>query len=259
MKRLIVLAGALAVLNGLGAEKPESPFKAMDEARAAFNKAEGGVFKDCKAADYRTLPAEARPDAAPGAAEWVVALPLKNDARVRFIRAEFKDGRFVRGEMRRLGLKPEKLDAAAFAALRQESAMLAVPAEPAGTAATERVCAFYPAGKVADTQQNDLPTFGRNMGVNPTGRYVNGLCGIAKPLGVDVKGLKYAYTLTTPAGDVLDMGQTGDSRNMRLLMREQLEALHPKMKGRYSDRDLVDFYCKALITYRPAENGNAKK
>ena len=210
MNRIVAIVGALAVLNGLAAEKKESPFKQLDEARASFNKQEGEVFRGTAAADYRTLPDAERFDTAAGAGKWVIALPLKNDARVRFVAAEFKDGAFVSGEMRKLGLKPEKVDAKAFAALREEFAMIAVRA---GTTGKDRTSAFYPAGKVKDTQQNHLIRYGVSMGVNPNGRYLGGLCGIDRALGVNMKGVKYVYSLTTPDGDVLEMGTEGGQQD----------------------------------------------
>ena len=251
MNKIVAIVGALVVLNGFAAEKKESPFKQLDEARAGFNKQEGEVFRGTTAADYRTLPDAERFDTAAGAGKWVIALPLRNDSRVRFIAAEFKDGAFVSGEMRKLGLRPEKLDAKAFAALREEFAMLAVKA---GATGKDRTCAFYPAGKVKDTQQNRLIRYGQQMGVNPNGRYLGGLCGIDRALGVNMKGVKYVYSLTTPDGDVLEMGTEGNGNKMTPVMREKLEQLHPDRKGKYSDRDIVDMYCEGLITYRPEEN-----
>jgi len=250
MRSWIVFAGLFAVLSGVAAEKKPNPFKAKDEARAAFNKQEGEVFRGTKAADYRTLAAADRFDQAPGAVKWTIALPLKNDSRVRFVEAEFKDGQFVKGEMRKLGLKPEVLDAQAFAALRQDFAMLAVKT---GTSGKDRLCAFYPAGKVSDTQKQNLIRYGVQMRVDPNGRYVGGLCGIAGPLGVDLKGVKYVYSLTTPAGDVLEMGANGNGNTMTPLMREQLEKLHPDKKGQYSDRDIVDMYCDGTLHFAPAK------
>ena len=239
---------ALVALSGFAAEKKESPFKALDEARVAFNQQEGEVFRGTTAADYRTLPNAERFDTVAGAGKWVIALPLRNDVRVRFIKAEFKDGTFVSGEMCKLGLRPEKVDAKAFAALREEFAMLAVKA---GTTGKGRTCAFYPAGKVKDTQQNRLIRYGVAMHVDPNKRHLSGLCGIDRPLGVGMKNVKYAYSLTTPDGDVLEMGAMGDGSKMTPVMREKLEALHPEKKGLYSDRDIVDMYCDGLITYRP--------
>jgi len=243
------MIGAMAVLSGFAAEKKESPFKALEEARAAFNKQNGEVFRGTKAADYRTLADTERFDKAPGASSWVIALPLKNDSRVRYVLAEFKDGQFVKGEMRKLGLKPESIDEKAFAALRADFAMLAAKA---GSEGKDRTCAFYPAGKIKDTQQNDILPYGNQMRVDPNGRYVGGLRGIDRPLGVSMKNVKYVYTLTTPDGDVLEMGAAGNGKTMLPLMREKLEALHPGMKDRYSDRDLVDMYCKAWLRFAPA-------
>ena len=248
MNKLVAIIGALAVLNGFAAEKKESPFKQLDEARAAFNKREGEVFRGTKAADYRTLGADDRFDRDPSSSKWVIALPLKNDSRVRFIVADFRNGQFKGGEVRKLGLKPEKLTADGFAALREECAMLAIKA---GATGKDRTCAFYPAGKVKDTQQNHLIRYGQQMRVDPNGRYIGGLCGIDRALGVNMKGVKYAYSLTTPDGDVLEMGTMGDGNKMTPPMREQLEALHPDRKGLFSDRDIVDMYCDGLITYRP--------
>ena len=248
MNKIVAIVGALAVLNGFAAEKKESPFKALDEARAAFNKQEGEVFRGTKAADYRTLGVDDRFDRDPSSSKWVIALPLKDDARVRFIVADFRNGQFKGDEMRKLGLKPEKLTADGFAALREEFAMLAVKA---GSTGKDRTCAFYPAGKVKDTQQNHLIRYGVSMGVNPGGRYLGGLCGIDRALGVNMKGVKYVYSLTTPDGDVLEMGTEGNGNKMTPVMREKLEQLHPDRKGLYSDRDIVDMYCDGLITYRP--------
>ena len=248
MKKRVIVVGALAALSGFAAELKESSFKTIDEARSAFNKQEGEVFRGTAAADYRTLPDAERFDTAAGAGKWVIALPLKNDARVRFVAAEVKDGQLVSGEMRKLGLKPEKVDAKAFAALREEFAMLAVKA---GSTGKGRTCAFYPAGKVKDTQQNHLIRYGVSMEVNPNRHYLGGLCGIDRPLGVNMKGVKYAYSLATPDGDVLEMGTMGDGNKMTPPMREQLETLHPDRKGLFSDRDIVDMYCDGLITYRP--------
>ena len=54
MNRIVAIVGALAVLNGFAAEKKESPFKALDEARAGFNKQEGEVFRGTSAAGDAT-------------------------------------------------------------------------------------------------------------------------------------------------------------------------------------------------------------
>ena len=248
MNKIVAIVGALAVLNGFAAEKKESPFKQLDEARAAFNKREGEVFRGAKAADYRTLGADDRFDRDPSSSKWVISLPLKNDSRVRFIVADFRNGQFKGGEVRKLGLKPEKLTADGFAALREECAMLAIKA---GATGKDRTCAFYPAGKVKDTQQNHLIRYGQQMRVDPNGRYIGGLCGIDRALGVNMKGVKYAYSLTTPDGDILEMGTEGNGNKMTPVMREKLEQLHPDKKGQYSDRDIVDMYCEGLITYRP--------
>ena len=45
MNKIVAIVGALAVLNGFAAEKKESPFKQLDEARAAFNKQEGEALR----------------------------------------------------------------------------------------------------------------------------------------------------------------------------------------------------------------------
>ena len=221
----------------------------INDHRRVFNAQWGEVFRGTTAADYRTLPDTARFDRAPGVTKWTIALPLKNDERVRFITAEFKDGQFVRGALHRMGLRSSGLDAKRFAALREEFAMLAIDPESAGK---KRTCAFYPAGRVADSVKNDLPRFGQQIGTRPTLRFVEGLCGIDKPLGVDVRTLRYEYSVRTSAGDVLDMGVEGKGAKMIARMRERLEALHPEKTGLYSDRDIVDLFCTAEVIYRPA-------
>ena len=220
----------------------------INDHRRVFNEKWGKVFGGTTACDYRLLPDEARFDKAPGATKWTIALPLKNDARVRYISADFKDGAFVRGSLYKMGLRPEGLDAKKFAALREEFAMLAIDPESAGK---NRVCAFYPAGKVKDVQKNDLIRYGVQMRVDPNGRSLGGLCGIDKTLGVSMKNVRYAFSLTTPEGDVLDLGVPGRDFKMMATMRAKLEELHPEKKGQYSDRDIVDMYCQGVITYRP--------
>lgn len=254
MKKTIVVFGVLAVMNGMCAAKKESPFKAMDEARAEFNKCHGEVFRATEAMDYRVLPDEARFDRAKGESSWVLAMPFKNDSRVKFVKGVFRDGAFVSGELFKFGLKSEKIDSAAFAALRRESAMLAIKE---GSKGKGRQAAFYPALSVSDVQRNNYIRFGIIMGIEPNKRYLAGLCGIARPLGVDMKKVRYVYTITTPDGDVLEMGSESRSAGMTKLMRSSLETLYPEKKGRYSDRDIVDIYATALVTFRPAGTQNA--
>ena len=69
-------------------------------------------------------------------------------------------------------------------------------------------------------------------------------------VGAEFRDGAFVYSLTTPDGEVLEMGTMGDGNKMTP-MREQLEKLHPDRKGLFSDRDIVDMYCEGLITYRP--------
>lgn len=254
MKKTMVVIGALAVLNGFCAAKKESPFKAIDEARAAFNKRHGEVFRGTEAMDYRVLPDEARFDRARGEAEWVLAMPLRNDRRVKFVKAVFKDGAFVSGELLKFGLGGEKIDAGAFNALRKESAMLAIRG---GTSGKGRSAAFYPSLGTGDFKRNNLIRYGIILSVDPVRHYTGTLRGINIPLGVNMKNVKYVYTITTPDGDVLEMGAESIGYRMTKRMREALERLHPEKKGMYSDRDIVDMYCSALITFRPVGKSDA--
>lgn len=256
MNKVSFIFGILSVFSVFAVEDSEMSFKAVNEARAAFNRHEGEMFKGAKAADYRTLPAVERFDTAEGSGKWVLALPLKNYSRVKFVVAEFKDGAFVSGEVRKFGLKPEKLDAVAFAALREKSAILAVKM---ASTSEDNICSFYPAAQVKDVQQNRLVRYGVSMRVDPNGRYLSGLMGIDRSLGVDLRSVKYVYSLTTPNGDILEMGAEGDGNKMIPAMREKLEALHPEKKGLYSDRDIVDMFCEGLITYRPATRAEKRK
>lgn len=255
MKKLIIVIGAMAALSGFCAEKKKSPFAAMDEARAAFNKLHGEVFRGTAAMDYRVIGDEARFDRASGEADWVLAMPLKNDSRIKFVNARFKDGSFVSAELLKLGMKSEKIDAKAFSELRNENAMLAIKA---GTSGKGRVAVFYPAGKVKDSHRNNLIRYGVHLKANPEKHFLGSLFSIDKVLGVNIKDVKYVYSITTSDGDVIEMGSENKGSRMVVLMRKALEQLYPKKKGLFSDRDIVDIYCTALITYRPVAKGQAQ-
>jgi hypothetical protein len=252
MKKLILAIGVLAVLNCFCAEKKKSPFAAIDEARGAFNKLHGEVFRGTSAMDYRVADDETRFDRAKGEAVWVFAMPFKNDSRVKFISARYRDGAFISGELLKFGLKSENIDEKAFDEIRRENAMLAIKA---GTSGKGRVAVFYPAGKVKDSHRNNLIRYGVHLKANPEKHFLGSLFGIDKVLGVNMKDVKYVYSITTSDGDVIEMGSENKGSRMVVLMRKALEQLYPKKKGLFSDRDIVDIYCTAIITYRPVAKG----
>jgi hypothetical protein len=255
MKKTLIVLCVLSALNGFCAPKAASPFAAKDAARATFNKLHGEVFRGTKALDYRVIDAESRFDCAKGDNKWIFAMPLKYDSRVKFVEARFKDGKFVSGELMKFGLKSETLDENAFAALRYESAMLAVKAGEGGNG---RYVAFYPAGKVKESVQNNIIPHGNNITIDPDRYYLGRLCGIDRVLGVSMKEVKYVYTITTADGDVIDVGSEKKGYRMVGIVRRALEKKYPEKKGLFSDRDIVDMYCSALVTYKPVTMSEAK-
>jgi hypothetical protein len=248
MRKVIVVLSALVAISGYSAVKKPSPFAAIEEARRAFNKQYGEVFRGTTAMDYRVISEEARFDRAKGEGKWVFAMPLKNDSRIKYVEANFKDGAFLSGELLKFGLKSEKIDSNMFEALRLNHAMFAVKAGEGGKG---RLVAFYPAGSIKESVRNNLIRYGVNISVEPGRYYLAKLCGIDGVLGVNMKDLKYAYTLTTADGDVIEMGSESKGHLMVRIMRKALEKLYPEKKGLFSDRDIVDIYCTALITYYP--------
>ena len=255
MKNTLIVLCALSALNCFCAPKAASPFAAKDAARATFNKLHGEVFRGTKALDYRVIDGEARFDCAKGDNKWIFAMPLKYDSRVKFVEARFKDGKFVSGELMKFGLESETLDENAFAALRYESAMLAVKAGEGGNG---RYVAFYPAGKVKESVQNNIIPHGNNITIDPDRYYLGRLCGIDRVLGVSMKEVKYVYTITTADGDVIDVGSEKKGYRMVGIVRRALEKKYPEKKGLFSDRDIVDMYCSALVTYKPVTMSEAK-
>ena len=257
MKKTLIVLCALSALNCFCAPKAASPFAAKDAARATFNKLHGEVFRGTKALDYRVIDGEARFDCAKGDNKWIFAMPLKYDSRVKFVEARFKDGKFVSGELMKFGLKSETLDENAFAALRYESAMLAVKAGEGGNG---RYVAFYPTGKVKESVQNNIIPHGNNIMLDPDRYYLGRLCGIDRVLGVSMKEVKYVYTITTADGDVIDVGSEKKGYRMVSIVRRALEKKYPEKKGLFSDRDIVDMYCTATVTYKPVpKNGQKAK
>lgn len=255
MKKTLMVLCALSALNGFCAPKEVSPFAAMDAARLKFNKLHGEAFRGTKALDYRVIDDAARFDRAKGDGRWIFAMPLKYDSRVKFVEARFKDGRFVSGELMKFGLESEKIDEAAFAALRHESAMLSVRAGEGGKG---RYVAFYPAGKVKESVQNNIIPHGNNIMLDPDRYYLGRLCGIDRVLGVSMKDVKYVYSITTADGDVIDVGSEKKGYRMVGIVRRALEKKYPEKKGLFSDRDIVDMYCSALVTYKPASKSGTK-
>jgi hypothetical protein len=257
IKNLMLALCAAVTLSGFCAEKKKSPFAAMDAARATFNKLHGEVFRGTKALDYRVIDCGFRFDCAKGDSEWIIAMPLKNDSRIKFVKARFKDGKFVSGDLMKFGLKSEKIDEAAFEALRYESAMLAVKEGEGGKG---RVCAFYPAGKVKPSVRNNLIPHGNNIMLDPDRYYLGKLCGIDRVLGVSMKDVKYVYSITTADGDEIEVGTEKRGYRMVGIVRRALEKKYPEKKGLFSDRDIVDMYCTATVTYKPVpKNGQKAK
>ena len=94
--------------------------------------------------------------------------------------------------------------------------------------------------------------------LDPDRYYLGRLCGIDRVLGVSMKEVKYVYTITTADGDVIDVGSEKKGYRMVGIVRRALEKKYPEKKGLFSDRDIVDMYCSALVTYKPASKSGTK-
>ena len=59
---------------------------------------------------------------------------------------------------------------------------------------------------------------------------------------------------------MIDVGSEKKGYRMVGIVRRALEKKYPEKKGLFSDRDIVDMYCSAIVTYKPVpKNGQKAK
>jgi len=239
MKTPSMIMMAAAAMAACAAEPPSDPLKAAAEKRTAFEAAEGGAFRRTKVVACDAASAEARFDAPGATGSWSIMLPYSLDDRVRFIDATFKDGKFVSGELKTFGRKPEKLDAKRFEVLRRDFPMIAV----------KREVYLYPA--LSTPAKLDCGS-GDDPKVAVGSRCLGALGGALARFGM-VRALAYNVVLFAANGERYDLGRFAEdavkSGDVYRALKKAVEAAKPEMKGAFSERRARDLWRDGKLGY----------
>lgn len=230
---------AAAAMVACAAEQPVSPLKAAAEKRAAFEAAEGGVFRRARVVACDAADENARFDAPGATGSWSIMLPYSQDERVRFVDATFKNGKFVAGELKTFGRKPEKIDAKRFEALRREFPMIAV----------KREACLYPA--LSTPEKLDCGS-GDDPKVDVVSSCLGALGGAFLRFGM-VRALAYDVVLFTAGGERYELGRFADdvrSGETYRALKAAVEAAKPELKGAFSERRARDLWRNGKLGYQ---------
>lgn len=215
--------------------------------RQAFVKSVGAAF----AGSALKAPEEVKASddflRAPGTTSWTIALPVAEDARLRFVEATFSGGRFSRGELKTFGNKPEKLNAKQFQALRERFPMAA--SKHGG----DRASVVYPAKRTPTRVKT--PAHPQSIRHDAVAHLVGRefLNAVRSQLGVNVGELHYEVAFEGPDGFSCVLGRdVVDEKAAAAALRAAIEARWPKRKGMVSDRDVADVYGSGHVVYRAA-------
>ena len=222
------------------------------EAREAFERELGAPF-----ANAVLFGASAAPDACyskvPEKATFRFALPYADDARLKFVTAEFDGGTFASGQVHVLGFAPQAIDAAAFEKLRDTQPMVAVRM---GTDEFPPRAVLFPARQKAATFVTDDD---RNLALDPLRRQLGRLAGSLGRLKISTEKFACRVKLTTKDGLEVDLGEATlktpvSEKTVMTNVRAAMERREPARKGRISDRDVVDCRHGATVSCHPTEN-----
>lgn len=239
MKTPMTLMVVAAAMVACAAEQPVSSLKAAAEKRAAFEAAEGGVFRRARVVACDAADENARFDAPGATGSWSIMLPYSQDERVRFADVTFKDGKFVSGELKTFGRKPEKIDAKRFEALRRDFPMIAV----------KREACLYPA--LSTPEKLDCGS-GDDPNVSVVSRCLGALGGAFLRFGM-VRALAYDVVLFTAGGERYELGRFADdvrSGETYRALKAAVEAAKPEMKGAFSERRARDLWRNGKLGYQ---------
>lgn len=240
MKTPMTLMVAAAAMVACAAEQPVSPLKAAAEKRAAFEAAEGGVFRRARVVACDAADENARFDAPGATGSWSIMLPYSQDERVRFVDATFKNGKFVAGELKTFGRKPEKIDAKRFEALRREFPMIAV----------KREACLYPA--LSTPEKLDCGS-GDDPKVDVVSSCLGALGGALARFGM-VRALAYDVVLFAANGERYGLGRFSEdtikSSDVYRALKAAVEAAKPELKGAFSERRARDLWRNGKLGYQ---------
>lgn len=231
---------AAAAMVACASEQPVSPLKAAAEKRAAFEAAEGGVFRRARVVACDAADENARFDAPGATGSWSIMLPYSQDERVRFVDATFKNGKFVAGELKTFGRKPEKIDAKRFEALRREFPMIAV----------KREACLYPA--LSTPEKLDCGS-GDDPKVDVVSSCLGALGGALARFGM-VRALAYDVVLFAANGERYGLGRFSEdtikSSDVYRALKAAVEAAKPELKGAFSERRARDLWRNGKLGYQ---------
>ena len=240
MKTPMTLMVAAAAMVACASEQPVSPLKAAAEKRAAFEAAEGGVFRRARVVACAAADENARFDAPGATGSWSIMLPYSQDERVRFVDATFKNGKFVAGELKTFGRKPEKIDAKRFEALRREFPMIAV----------KREACLYPA--LSTPEKLDCGS-GDDPKVDVVSSCLGALGGALARFGM-VRALAYDVVLFAANGERYGLGRFSEdtikSSDVYRALKAAVEAAKPELKGAFSERRARDLWRNGKLGYQ---------
>ena len=158
---------------------------------------------------------------------------------MRFADVTFKDGKFVSGELKTFGRKPEKIDAKRFEALRRDFPMIAV----------KREACLYPA--LSTPAKLDCGS-GDDPNVSVVSRCLGALGGAFLRFGM-VRALAYDVVLFTAGGERYELGRFADdvrSGETYRALKAAVEAAKPEMKGAFSERRARDLWRNGKLGYQ---------
>lgn len=208
-------------------------------ARRAFERSEGAVFIGSVACAAEFMPESKRFDRPEGRGTYVFAMPYADDGRAQFVKADFSDGKFVKGELLVFGLEPTELNAGQFAEMRERWSMLAAKIPREGS---DRQTCFLPSERMMAPR----PCTAHPRSLSFRADTLGPLDGFATRLGVSRAKLRYRVELREPKGVSIDLGVVQaqgliPEKTVFEKVRAALETREPARKGQVSDRDIVDF------------------
>lgn len=244
MKRSAVIGVVLlAAAAAFAAKKEKSP---RETAREAFEAPFAAVF-----AGKTALPAAIAGGASREAYEWTFALPVEDDARLRFIRATLEDGQYRSGTLHYFGAPEQPLTADEFKVLRAQYPMAAVRGKEDGA-----VRLLVPT-KVKQSQPVP-PQLRYGLRINPLASLYGSLLPALPRLGVKTANVAYRVDYTHTGGKTETLGVVKNAKKQSELDDKAILARIGELSGLISVRERIDYLLDGSLAYVPCNPGSEK-